>query len=440
MVILGIGRGADVPDAERRRRGLGAWAALRGGDLAELGRAPARRGARGGDPDRDHRHARPGGRLCTRSSTGGCSRARASWPARWRAWGWSSRARAMPGEVADHGLGERARATPADDRRSRERSRRRCRASPSPTGEHASVAAADGRGVPAQRARFRGAVGRDARARSRGSRSDVSLRRDEWLFREGDHADGVYVVRVGHLEVIRDGPDAHETVNTLTRGAVLGELALLSDSHRSASIRALRDTELLQIERTHFDVAAPLRARARAGPDARAERAAAGQSRDPAVPPRAAGDDRAARRRGRSSRAGPRRRAQPRAVHVGPGRGAVSGRDRTGPPRRRMRPREWTSRVQAVAQFGPLVERCELRSRPGGHGVRRRRAYRARGTSSASPAPTACSRVVERTRRRGRHSGGPDGAMARLRGCDLLGYGVSSARKSGGLDRASWRP
>ena len=42
-------------------------------------------------------------------------------------------------------------------------------------------------------------------------------------------------------------------MNTLTRGAVLGELALLGDSSRSASVRALRDTELLQITRAHFE-------------------------------------------------------------------------------------------------------------------------------------------------------------------------------------------
>jgi EmrB/QacA subfamily drug resistance transporter len=82
--------------------------------------------------------------------------------------------------------------------------------------------------------------------------SAVSLKRDEWLFREGDFADSVYVVRVGALEVIREGPEP-QTLNTLTRGAVLGELALLSDSSRNASVRAHRDSELLQITRAHFE-------------------------------------------------------------------------------------------------------------------------------------------------------------------------------------------
>jgi hypothetical protein len=85
-----------------------------------------------------------------------------------------------------------------------------------------------------------------------GLATNVTLGRDQWLFREGDPADGVYVVRVGHLEVLHDGPEP-ESINTLTRGAVLGELALLSHSVRSASVRALRDTELLKIDRDSFE-------------------------------------------------------------------------------------------------------------------------------------------------------------------------------------------
>jgi NTE family protein len=82
--------------------------------------------------------------------------------------------------------------------------------------------------------------------------SSTSLAGQQWLFREGDSADGVYVVRVGHLEVISEAGEP-QRINTLTRGAVLGELALLSDSQRSASVRALRDSELVRIDRTAFN-------------------------------------------------------------------------------------------------------------------------------------------------------------------------------------------
>ncbi len=85
----------------------------------------------------------------------------------------------------------------------------------------------------------------------------VALRGGEWLFRAGDEADGVYLVRLGHLEVLgephpEDG-QAPQMLNTLTRGAVLGELALLNGSRRSASVRALRDSELVRIGKPGFD-------------------------------------------------------------------------------------------------------------------------------------------------------------------------------------------
>ncbi len=88
--------------------------------------------------------------------------------------------------------------------------------------------------------------------------AEVTLRRGEWLFREGEPADAVFLVRVGQLEVVRGGveteaADTYEAINTLTRGAVLGELALLSSSTRSASVRALRDTALLRIDKPDFD-------------------------------------------------------------------------------------------------------------------------------------------------------------------------------------------
>ncbi len=84
--------------------------------------------------------------------------------------------------------------------------------------------------------------------------NDVKLHPGEWLFREGDDADAVFVLRVGQLEVLRSSPEfGDETVNELTRGAVLGELALLSGGgRRSASVRALRDSALVAIDRDRF--------------------------------------------------------------------------------------------------------------------------------------------------------------------------------------------
>ncbi|MGA8746348.1 MAG: DHA2 family efflux MFS transporter permease subunit [Solirubrobacterales bacterium] len=84
----------------------------------------------------------------------------------------------------------------------------------------------------------------------------VRLARGQWLFRGGEEPDAVYGVRLGHLEVVNEhgGPDGEELIlNTLTRGAVLGELALLNSSRRSASVRALRDSELIRVPKPAFN-------------------------------------------------------------------------------------------------------------------------------------------------------------------------------------------
>ena len=93
-----------------------------------------------------------------------------------------------------------------------------------------------------------------------------------------------------------------EVLNTLTRGAVLGELALLSGSRRSASIRALRDTEVLKIDKRHFDVLLRAEPELALSLTRVLSMPAAGQPRAPRRPPRAAGDDRAAALSGRACR------------------------------------------------------------------------------------------------------------------------------------------
>ena len=72
------------------------------------------------------------------------------------------------------------------------------------------------------------------------------------LFRQGDPGDSLYVVRGGRLEVLTEATEP-TVVNRLRRGDVLGELALLSDEPRAASVRAQRDSELLRLDRAHFE-------------------------------------------------------------------------------------------------------------------------------------------------------------------------------------------
>jgi NTE family protein len=71
----------------------------------------------------------------------------------------------------------------------------------------------------------------------------------EWLFRQEDKGDALFVVRTGRVEVIREQPGPPEVLVVAGPGAALGELSILSGRPRAASARAIRDCELLRLDR-----------------------------------------------------------------------------------------------------------------------------------------------------------------------------------------------
>jgi NTE family protein len=78
----------------------------------------------------------------------------------------------------------------------------------------------------------------------------VRVAAGEFLFREGAAGDAMYVVRAGRLRLFQG--DEADGARELGRGSALGELSLLTSSPRSASVRAARHSELVAIDRDHF--------------------------------------------------------------------------------------------------------------------------------------------------------------------------------------------
>ena len=74
----------------------------------------------------------------------------------------------------------------------------------------------------------------------------------EWLIREGDDAEDLYVVLRGRLRAVAGVDADRRTLRVLGPGAAIGELALLTGSARSASVQAVRDSTLLQLGRGRF--------------------------------------------------------------------------------------------------------------------------------------------------------------------------------------------
>jgi CRP-like cAMP-binding protein len=74
------------------------------------------------------------------------------------------------------------------------------------------------------------------------------------IIRQGEPGDTYYLIRSGVVEVLkRDGNQPETVVARLGEGDGFGELALLYDQPRSASVRALTLVELLTLRRADFD-------------------------------------------------------------------------------------------------------------------------------------------------------------------------------------------
>jgi CRP-like cAMP-binding protein len=65
--------------------------------------------------------------------------------------------------------------------------------------------------------------------------------------------DSVYVIERGECEVIREANGATTTLATLKGGDYFGEMALLSDKSRNATIQARTAMEVLLIPKADFD-------------------------------------------------------------------------------------------------------------------------------------------------------------------------------------------
>ncbi len=89
---------------------------------------------------------------------------------------------------------------------------------------------------------------------------EVELPKGEFLFRQNEIGDSMYIVEQGELQIILEqnstGSDTKEEqlIGVFKSGALLGELCVFGQLKRAASIRALADCRLLKIEGEDFRV------------------------------------------------------------------------------------------------------------------------------------------------------------------------------------------
>ena len=82
---------------------------------------------------------------------------------------------------------------------------------------------------------------------------EVDFAGGEYIFREGEEGDGLFIVDTGEVRISRDVPGAgEEAITVLRRGACFGEMSVLDRSQRSTDAIAHSRCRLITISREDF--------------------------------------------------------------------------------------------------------------------------------------------------------------------------------------------
>lgn len=82
----------------------------------------------------------------------------------------------------------------------------------------------------------------------------VNVRAGDTVIAQGEAGDALYVVAYGRLRaVLADGSGGERVLGEIGRGETVGEMAVLTGEPRAAGVIAIRDSELIRIDRDEFD-------------------------------------------------------------------------------------------------------------------------------------------------------------------------------------------
>jgi CRP-like cAMP-binding protein len=80
----------------------------------------------------------------------------------------------------------------------------------------------------------------------------VSYRSGEILFRQGDPGDAAYVILEGRADILAEANGGQIKIAELADNAIVGEIAILCDVSRTATVRAAGPLEALRIRKDDF--------------------------------------------------------------------------------------------------------------------------------------------------------------------------------------------
>ncbi|MCX7631947.1 MAG: Crp/Fnr family transcriptional regulator [Turneriella sp.] len=73
------------------------------------------------------------------------------------------------------------------------------------------------------------------------------------IFKEGDYADEMYIIHQGQVNISKRARNAEQVLATLRDGDFFGEMALFTDSPRSATATVVTESVILRIDKKSFD-------------------------------------------------------------------------------------------------------------------------------------------------------------------------------------------
>ncbi|MFH1823706.1 MAG: cyclic nucleotide-binding domain-containing protein [Candidatus Firestonebacteria bacterium] len=84
--------------------------------------------------------------------------------------------------------------------------------------------------------------------------SEKKIRKDEILFNEGDAAESMFIVKKGTIKVLKMGYLGEIVIVQINPGEFVGEMAVIDGSPRSATVKAVVDSELLELASEKFNL------------------------------------------------------------------------------------------------------------------------------------------------------------------------------------------
>lgn len=81
----------------------------------------------------------------------------------------------------------------------------------------------------------------------------ITYKQGDIIFNEGDAGDSLYIIRSGFVKVSKRQEDKEKIVAYISHGNYFGEMALLEDEKRSATISAFTKTEVIQFLKDDFN-------------------------------------------------------------------------------------------------------------------------------------------------------------------------------------------